>query len=225
MAEMAQISWENKIPRRKRETDGIDRISELPEHVAHHILSFLPTKDVFHTSSLSKLWKTTCSTLPILNFDETFFDGVGELWDLFNEEETRNKREKLINFVEQTLQRRLSQGITISELVLDIPSTVSCSSEGFVLVDRWIGYAMNSVKHLFLDIDSPQYKLFSLPLILFSFKKLRLSSTSIGDECFQNLIHCSKDLEDLSIDNCSWLKRVEITGLLKLRKLSLTNIS
>ena len=35
----------------------IDRISELPEDVLQHILSFLPTKQVFQSTLLSTRWK------------------------------------------------------------------------------------------------------------------------------------------------------------------------
>ncbi|KAL3503148.1 hypothetical protein ACH5RR_037597 [Cinchona calisaya] len=52
--------------------DIIDRISELPEPIWQHILSFLVIKDACRTSILSKTWKNACATL--LNFyDQSFF--------------------------------------------------------------------------------------------------------------------------------------------------------
>nr|GLL22944.1 putative F-box/LRR-repeat protein At5g02930 [Ipomoea trifida] len=47
----------------------VDRISDLPIPILHHILSFLPTRDVVRTCVLSKHWHSTSSSFPILEFD------------------------------------------------------------------------------------------------------------------------------------------------------------
>src|ERR1044072_8678622 len=49
----------------------VDRISKLPDEVLCHILSFLPAKDVFATSIVSKRWKPLWLSVPCLDFDET----------------------------------------------------------------------------------------------------------------------------------------------------------
>ncbi|PON82639.1 F-box domain containing protein [Trema orientale] len=48
--------------------DGIDRISELPDALLHHILLLLPIKTVAKTSVLSKRWRSLWSTFPDLDF-------------------------------------------------------------------------------------------------------------------------------------------------------------
>ena len=56
--------------------DGVgamDRISELPEVIIHHILSFLSTKAVAKTSLLSKRWKSFTISYPILEFNENYY--------------------------------------------------------------------------------------------------------------------------------------------------------
>ncbi|KAI3836747.1 hypothetical protein MKW92_023711 [Papaver armeniacum] len=47
---------------------NMDRISELPEHLIHHILSFLPIKSIASTTLLSKEWNNLWLSLPILDF-------------------------------------------------------------------------------------------------------------------------------------------------------------
>ncbi|TKY64405.1 F-box/LRR-repeat protein 13 [Spatholobus suberectus] len=51
-----------------------DRISSLPEHIIHEILSRLTMLDVARTSCLSKAWKNFCVSLPYLNIDQKDFN-------------------------------------------------------------------------------------------------------------------------------------------------------
>ncbi|CAN0879066.1 F-box/FBD/LRR-repeat protein At1g16930 [Linum grandiflorum] len=54
----------------KEENDSsIDRLSNLPEAVIHHILSFLDTKSAVQTSVLSRQWKSSWKYLAVLEFD------------------------------------------------------------------------------------------------------------------------------------------------------------
>ncbi|PQQ10428.1 hypothetical protein Pyn_19172 [Prunus yedoensis var. nudiflora] len=47
---------------------SIDRISDLPDAVLHHILFLLPIKTVAQTSVLSKRWRSIWSSFPDLDF-------------------------------------------------------------------------------------------------------------------------------------------------------------
>ncbi|RZC81513.1 hypothetical protein C5167_044087 [Papaver somniferum] len=47
---------------------GKDYISNLPDALIHHILSFLPTKSAMSTCILSKRWKYVAATIPVFDF-------------------------------------------------------------------------------------------------------------------------------------------------------------
>jgi hypothetical protein len=81
----------------------VDRISDLPEIVLQHILSFLPTKQVVQSTLLSTTWKHMWSTFPILRFDQTYLEE--KFWHSENENnpEIQRKIGELYNFVDKTL--------------------------------------------------------------------------------------------------------------------------
>ncbi|KAJ0007251.1 hypothetical protein Pint_28877 [Pistacia integerrima] len=54
--------------------ERVDRISDLPEHILHHVLSFLSFQQVAQTCIVSKTWEKAWHTFPILAFDYDFFE-------------------------------------------------------------------------------------------------------------------------------------------------------
>ncbi|KAI3974971.1 hypothetical protein MKX01_005082, partial [Papaver californicum] len=60
---------------------GEDRISDLPESLIHHILSFIDIKYAVQTCVLSKRWSEIWISLQFLNFNITSFICKGELVD------------------------------------------------------------------------------------------------------------------------------------------------
>ncbi|XP_059306096.1 FBD-associated F-box protein At2g26860-like [Lycium ferocissimum] len=65
-------------------SEGIDRISYLPDDILHNILSSLYIFDVVHLSILSKRWNYIWRTMPYLHFDINLFryERIKRPWDL-----------------------------------------------------------------------------------------------------------------------------------------------
>ncbi|CAN0891705.1 F-box/LRR-repeat protein 13 [Linum grandiflorum] len=65
----------SKVKRRKtiRKRSSIDRLSDLPDCMLHHILSFLDTQSSVQTSVLSKRWTSLWKYVHVLTFNMTLF--------------------------------------------------------------------------------------------------------------------------------------------------------
>ncbi|PIA31224.1 hypothetical protein AQUCO_05100023v1 [Aquilegia coerulea] len=64
-----------KKKKRLFETD-VDRLSELPESILHHILSFLDMKEVVQTSLLSRNWRYTWCSVSNLSFSHNVWKNI-----------------------------------------------------------------------------------------------------------------------------------------------------
>ncbi|KAI3919023.1 hypothetical protein MKW92_025027 [Papaver armeniacum] len=127
----------------KRE-EGVDRISNLPDSLIHHILSFLKIKHVAQTSVLSKKWSYIWITVPILDFHD---------WGCF--EPTDMKTNEFMDFVDGTLLRRYS-GANIQRFSITWHKHLNVNR-----VNSWITFAVrHNVQHLLL------YLVQNEPLIL-----------------------------------------------------------
>ncbi|GKV53390.1 hypothetical protein SLEP1_g59921 [Rubroshorea leprosula] len=59
------------------EETQMDRLSDLPDCLLHHILSFMDSKYAVQTCILSKRWVSVWTHLPVLKLDSKFFNRVG----------------------------------------------------------------------------------------------------------------------------------------------------
>ncbi|XP_059312813.1 putative F-box protein At1g49610 isoform X1 [Lycium ferocissimum] len=109
----------------------MDRLSELPEWILLHILSFLTMKDVVRTAILSKRWRHLWTIIQELDFS---LDG---------------SYQNFVYFVNRTLLSRGTSKIRRLRIRLFLDASSHKDYDG------WIMYAAkNNVEELFLDFDS-----------------------------------------------------------------------
>ncbi|KAJ9547233.1 hypothetical protein OSB04_019776 [Centaurea solstitialis] len=86
----------------------IDRISNLPNEIIHHILSFLDLKYAIQTSALSKRWKHIWTLLPHLNLNSRY----------------SRSSPKFVKFVNDALSHR-NHGIEVSAVELSFKGSAT----------------------------------------------------------------------------------------------------
>ncbi|PQP96121.1 putative F-box/FBD/LRR-repeat protein [Prunus yedoensis var. nudiflora] len=91
---VAAASCEGEGGRRGRMTD---RFSNLPDQIAHVILSFLTMADLARLSYVSKCWRELCLSSPVLNFNEYNCIAGADMCD---------SKQRLLNILERFLLLR-----------------------------------------------------------------------------------------------------------------------
>ncbi|XP_061339864.1 F-box/FBD/LRR-repeat protein At1g51370-like isoform X2 [Gastrolobium bilobum] len=231
-----------------------DRISNLPKTILHDILSRLSQKDAVLTSVLSKAWRETWSTFPILSFSDNFLDptNVGTLPQPVEDFFRRIKN--FLDYVGKTLLRFHDQGLAIKEFKLSVNYfDLKCMSRD---VDLWMKLASEiGVEVLELCLPYGYEQCYILPkcvleaktlnkLVLmgrirvdqallnhstkfFSLRVLSLQSVSLGDEqAIENLISRCPLIEYITLKFCSVsrTKSLSMFGLPKLKRLDVQGI-
>lgn len=202
---------------------GNDDITQLPDCMLHHILSFIPTKDVVKTSVLSKRWNSVWTSVSNLDFDDALLY-ANETNDHYPPEETC-----FINFVERVLSLRDASNIKKFRLSCRVFFNAA-------LVHSWISYAiMYNVQELDLCLFVEES--FVLPSSMFCsqtltslkiemncvleipktvflpyLKTLHLSLVTFpNDDSTQNLFMGCRVLEELVLLDCEWMNLKNVT--------------
>ncbi|XP_060964944.1 F-box/FBD/LRR-repeat protein At2g04230-like [Cannabis sativa] len=149
--------------------DNDDIISKLPDDLIHHILSFLPTRDVILTCLLSKRWKLIWYSVPALFFaNNSDDDNIDDL-------------EKFYNYVNEYLKHR-KKGMyfigdsSITSFKFEMhPSSYRRKDE---LIDKWLAFAIeNNVKEIHFSMYNTFWMigdLYYLPKIIDKAKYLTI---------------------------------------------------
>lgn len=180
-----------------------DRISELPEHILHHILCLLrwPT-DLARTSVLSKKWKAIWESFTSFDFDQRPFQLVkpADKWDHLQPLPVEKQSsifkqvfekylggvelpliQKFILFVENTLANRLDQLSSIQKFRLHVFFSVDLL---IPFMNHWISVATEKNVNE-LDIHAKMNgKFYVLPQVVFDSRtitSLKLYGCGVGD--------------------------------------------
>ncbi|KAJ0054232.1 hypothetical protein Pint_03154 [Pistacia integerrima] len=199
----------------KNSVEMLDRLSELPDPIIHHILALMPTEYAVRTCVLSKKWRQHWTHVHSLNFK---YYPSGSFWPSF-----RGGAQKFERFVRQVLRCR--QPCKLRRLKFH-------GSRNLSLRNRVFNYAkLHRVEELDTDFcDFPPRFLesqtlrtltavYTLPsslgfaaLTTLQLQSIMLASRDIFSSCLK--------LEHLLLINCSWV--VEVFNISTPQLISLT---
>ncbi|GMP67090.1 hypothetical protein CsSME_00027196 [Camellia sinensis var. sinensis] len=199
----------SKKKKAKKLEEKHDYLTELPEPLLNHILSYLTMKDVIRTSVLAKRWRYTWLYVPCLKFPPM-----------------KVSRQIEVAFINRTLL--LHKGPNIQELNI----TFKYNNDGACQVDSWMHFALTrNVNEPYLDFlvkgaRDPSRHCYRLPHFILScrsltvlalkrcaikfpinfklssLKKLSLDLVDISSQAVNDLISSSPILEYLSLTDC-----------------------
>ncbi|KAL6526368.1 hypothetical protein OROMI_030008 [Orobanche minor] len=224
---------------------SIDRISDLPEPIQHHILAFLPFKQVVQTSVLSKPWGLAWRTFPILDFDFTFLyqflpgDRVGR-------EVQPHELRDVLHYIEETLRTRHDETISINKFSLCLTEAPLKPCQPYIdrMLEDVLGSnvkELNLVTHSACSFNLPEMVLRSKSIEkltlegctlksptnvnfkLSSLRKLCLSSVYVDGPVLEKLVAGCPLVEYLSLDGYLGLRSLELSGLTKLNEALIIN--
>ncbi|KAM3309726.1 hypothetical protein ACQJBY_030794 [Aegilops geniculata] len=179
---------------------GADIIGTLPDHILHHLLSFLPVQTAVQTCVLARRWRHLWRSTTGLRI--VGLDGAESVEDLRV-------------FVDHVLILRERTDLDTVEMIFD-----ECSDDDEVYVKLWTRFAvMSKVRALTLHIQAPPYLWFDvLPLVSRHLRTLDLEGLCV-QLSFLDFAGCPA-LEDLKMNLCDI--SVEKISSRSLKHLSIT---
>jgi hypothetical protein len=159
-----RVSKRRKLLLKEMVEDKEDRITNLPDDILHHILSFLPVQSVAKTSVLSTRWKYLWATLPCLDFSEFSI----------KEERSERKREAMELIIKTVLAGRHPN---FNMKVFRFKGNLGCA----YLRDCIRQVVRHSVEELELDV-SLGGQICYLPACVFSCDSLKSFTLKIQDD-------------------------------------------
>ncbi|KAL3634888.1 hypothetical protein CASFOL_021942 [Castilleja foliolosa] len=201
---------------KRRRGDTIDRLSQLPQPILHHIISLLSQRDAIRTCVLSKSWRYLWHDRLNVEFSDKMFARKNE-------------------FLDKTLQRYLDQNLSLQQFLVDIHDRIDLVD--FVLLRKWIPVViMNMGVRSFNLIFHETSIVFPLPLVVFqseslvelhlehcsldipkstnnvmlnNLQTLRLHKVGITNEIFEKIISGCPLIENLDLLQCIGLKSIK----------------
>ncbi|XP_021633632.1 putative F-box/FBD/LRR-repeat protein At3g49040 [Manihot esculenta] len=188
--------------------EKVDRLTELPESIIHHIISFLPLTDATKTTILSSKFRSLWYSFPFICFNESRQTGMHRL-------HKRSKRiDIFLRYVHDFLRLR-EPNVALERFTFRVGLDSEFHEKSDHRIDSAIGYALeNHVKELDLDVvgDDPHYiSYYRLPSAVFSAKSIALLKLKGFLLEPQDLILTSSFMEDLTIERCSGMKTLQLS--------------
>ncbi|XP_074282421.1 F-box protein At4g09920-like [Silene latifolia] len=214
----------------------MDRFSDLPDFIVHHIISFLDTREAYRTCILSKRWAHISATNPIIEF-HYYCEPKFPCRCCPSEEVSA----RLLGYIDSRMQRYAKDNLRVRTLRLRFPNSHKvggCNVKDLRCIvkelphveelpskiDEWLRIAVrNQVEKL--DLGSPVFE-YQLPDILLSAKSLRqLNCIQVKIPNYNGAINLEslQTLELLCVDVEERMLNHIISSCLLLKCLSVNN--
>ncbi|KAJ9547246.1 hypothetical protein OSB04_019789, partial [Centaurea solstitialis] len=195
----------------------IDRISNLPNEIIHHILSFLDLKYAIQTSTLSKRWKHIWTSMPHLNLNCRSFRTSPNFLKFVNDVLSHRNHGIEVSAVELSFEGRILHCYEVLKSVVNYAYSRNVrkltiewySQETQVLQLPQHFFSCHTLKHLTLATNNLHAFGLNIPKSTWDFpalETLNLSNVSIGgavDRRSLNLFSKCVNLKDLILHQCS----------------------
>ncbi|XP_042479002.1 F-box/LRR-repeat protein At3g58900-like [Macadamia integrifolia] len=215
----------------RRTSEDVDFISDLPDSILCHILSFLPTKDSMRTGFLSKRWESLWTSVPIIDLNERVFIRCLELKHNNLYGISYQDRKNFADFVERFIDFHGGLNVPELRLLFDIGRYLKFCSRA----ERWVRTVMTSDATTIdidfsgksLDRSDMDKNMYTLPPCGFPSRSLRvlrlrfcefrplqntsfvslqtltLAAVKVSDSSVNALICDSPCLENLHLQSCN----------------------
>ncbi|XP_078150260.1 F-box/FBD/LRR-repeat protein At1g16930-like [Carex rostrata] len=195
----SRLHTKNRVSSINRNNVEVDRIGNLPDEVLTYILSFLGTKEAVQTCILSKRWKNTWASVPVLDIKQKDFLVSGD-HDCSGDrnEALRMPTARFERFMTGFLDNRAPTN-------LDRVCCVRTRSE----VDASIGWLdrVALLKPLMIDIVIFSSNLIDMPDLVFSCSNLQHLSMTVYTGINNTIIRpVSINLPSLKFLELAWVK-------------------
>ncbi|KAI3895683.1 hypothetical protein MKW98_025474 [Papaver atlanticum] len=180
-------------PRNSPICNSIDRISNLPENLIHHIMFFMDMTYVVQTCVLSKRWKHLWTNTPNLNFDFNVYSlGID------NRQYFGLPSHYFIKFVDQVFILRDNSNIQKVNLVCGVESNpfIGISAMTASLTTWIVAAVRRNIQEFYLDISA--VKISRFPQCLFTCTSLIKLELKLGGNSSIIVLPTSMDLPRLT---------------------------
>ncbi|KAK8364837.1 hypothetical protein V6Z12_A02G009600 [Gossypium hirsutum] len=214
-----------------------DRISNLPDHIRCHILSFLPIQEAVRTSIISTKWRNLFASISTVDFDTYLLCGLTDR----NVDSFKNFVDRLLKFPNQLsldcfrLRGDEFDSWNDGDYDFDVSGWICAAvCRGVKEIDLFLDNFCHTLPDLLftchslltLTLTAKYSKIFEVPseVCLRNLKTLCITNSVLVGDSLNRLISNCHVLEDLTFDECSVANAREINIQIPSLKSFLSNM-